>query len=68
MMKKSFYQESANLKNAGVTIVSVGVGNNVDLNELRAVASHPNLVIRSYDFNSFLQLLPNLQQIICECM
>ena len=46
-------------------MVSVGVGNNVDIAELRNIASHPSLVVRSYDFNGFLQLLPELQRIIC---
>ena len=58
-------QEAARLKNDDITIVSVGVGNNVDLTELRNIASHPSLVVRSYDFNGFLSLLPDLQQIVC---
>ena len=53
------------MKNQGVTIISVGVGNKVDLTELRNIASHPSLVVRSSDFSNFLSLLPTLQQIVC---
>ena len=58
--------ESARLHSAGVTVLSIGVGSNVDASQLKTMASAPNLVLHATDFTTLSQLTSSVLNIICD--
>jgi hypothetical protein len=60
------FQEASRLKSLGVDVVSVGVGDKVNLAELTQMATNPALTLRTRNFDQFFGLLPRLQNVVCE--
>lgn len=54
-------------RNAGISIITIGVGSEINQNELEGVASYPasSNVIRVEDENSFMTIVPTLAQALC---
>jgi hypothetical protein len=52
-------------KNKSIEVVAIGIGNNVDLNELRTIASQPEYIFQLSSMNQFFGLLDKITQKIC---
>ena len=50
----------------GVEIVTVGVGPQISMAQLRSMASKPGLTITAPTFESAFTMLPKLRSIVCE--
>ncbi|KAH9505519.1 hypothetical protein Btru_057491 [Bulinus truncatus] len=59
-------QSASELKKTGVTIISVGVGTEPSLKELRGMAIDPNQVIMVNDFKSLAPIIGKLIHKVCQ--
>lgn len=57
---------SGGLKNKGVTVYAVGVGYNVDRDELEEIASSPDYVLTSSSFRALQTVAPQIRKAVCE--
>ena len=57
---------SAGIKNKGVTVYAIGIGNGVDRNELEEIASSPEYVFTSSSFRALQTIAPQIRRGICE--
>jgi hypothetical protein len=59
-------QEANNLKNQGVEIFVVAIGNYVDINQLNAIASSPNNIIRVQGHQFIYEKISEITEKICK--
>ena len=65
--KASTLVEAQNLLNHGVTVYCIGIGSNLDEDELKAIASNPNddYLISSSDFDALTSKITGLVNSLC---
>lgn len=59
------FEPAVAIKNAGVAIVTVGIGKSANVAELRAIASKPQLFIKARDFSSLGKEVLKVTQDVC---
>ena len=62
----SLLEASEGIKNKGVTVYAIGVGNGVDRNELEEIASSPDNVLTSSSFRELVTIAPRLRNVVCQ--
>jgi len=59
-------EEANRTKEADIVIYTVGVGNDVDMDELRAIASKPEYFFFAHNFTDLNNVIPYLDENVCE--
>ena len=62
----NFTNFSVNLRNQGITILSIGVGSKVNYTEVKCIASNEDLVVNTTDFTSLPQIQDLLIAVACD--
>ena len=71
--ERDTWREARRLREAGVELISVGIGNSIRLRELQAIASYPNTpgknVLKVEDFNALDSIRNTITKVVCgsEC-
>ncbi|XP_061168894.1 collagen alpha-4(VI) chain-like [Saccostrea echinata] len=64
--KSATLTEANLLKACGATVVAIGIGSNVDSTELNSIASDPNHVFKTQNFDTLQTLKEDIKKVACE--
>nr|BAK86420.1 BMSP [Mytilus galloprovincialis] len=59
-------REAEQAKKEGITLLTVGIGNNINPRELQGLSSSERFIHRTDNFNSLEMIMPQIRQQICE--